>query len=54
MTNWLPDEEAARLRSDFEAEMARLIREAWTTGDARHKTVLGTHGIPLRFSETST
>ena len=24
MTNWLPDEEAARLRLEFEAEMARL------------------------------
>jgi hypothetical protein len=24
MTNWLPDEEAAQLRFDFESEMARL------------------------------
>ena len=24
MTNWLPDEEAAQLRFDFETEMARL------------------------------
>jgi hypothetical protein len=24
MTNWLPDDEAARLRSEFEAELARL------------------------------
>lgn len=24
MTNWLPDDEAAQLRFDFESEMARL------------------------------
>jgi hypothetical protein len=24
MTNWLPEDEAARLRSEFEAELARL------------------------------
>jgi hypothetical protein len=24
MTNWLPDDEAAQLRSEFEAELARL------------------------------
>jgi hypothetical protein len=24
MTNWLPDEEAAQLRFEFEAELARL------------------------------
>jgi hypothetical protein len=24
MTNWLPEEEAAQLRLDFEAELARL------------------------------